>query len=82
MGRELLGAELLGRRCGQRRSFFGLLCSLLNFRVKVLTEGDTQFVRGILTDVTCDFITLSGREIFYIPIEEIVIVARDSECPD
>lgn len=60
-----------------RDSFRGLLRSLLNFRVRILTEGDKEFVRGILTDVDRDFITLSGREIFYIPIREITIVARD-----
>lgn len=53
---------------GGRRDFCRLLCSLLNFRVRVLTRGDVKFVRGILTEVSCDFITLSGEEIFYIPI--------------
>lgn len=70
---------ILGR---SRNTFMGLLCSLLNFRVRILTEGDTEFVRGILTDVNFDFVTLSGREIYYIPIEEIVIVTRDGHCED
>lgn len=61
----------------ERGSFFRLLLRLLNFRVRVLTEGDKEFVRGILTDVNRDFITLSGRDIFYIPIREITIIARD-----
>ncbi|MGE5423427.1 MAG: hypothetical protein ACM3QW_09200 [Ignavibacteriales bacterium] len=69
--------------CFERGSFFRLLVSLLNFRVRVLTEGDKQFVRGILTDVNRSFITLSGREIYYIPIREITIVTRDDRfCDD
>lgn len=63
-----------------RRNFFGLLCSLLNFRVKVLTEGDTQWIRGILTDVNIDFITISGCDVCYIPICEIVAICRDLSC--
>ncbi|MGE5397434.1 MAG: hypothetical protein ACM3MK_07865 [Chitinophagales bacterium] len=76
---EDFGFERLGRfdEGFERRSFFRLLLSLLNFRVKILTEGDKQFVRGILTEVNRSFVTLSGREIYYIPIREIVIVARD-----
>lgn len=69
--------------CGKsRNTFMGLLCSLLNFRVRVLTEGDKEFVRGILTDVNWEFITLSGREIYYIPIDQIVIVTRDFLCEE
>jgi len=67
-----------GLGCGiGRRNFFGLLCSLLNFRVKVLTEGDKEWICGILTDVNCDFITISGCDVCYIPICEIVAICRD-----
>ena len=62
-----------------RRNFSGF-CSLLNFRVKVLTEGDTQWIRGILTDVNSDFITISGCDICYVPICEIVAICRDLSC--
>lgn len=84
MGDLIRSGRVLGisdSSCGIRESFFGLLLSLLNFRVKILTEGDNEFVRGILTDVNRDFVTLSGREIFYIPVRQIVIVKRD-ECFD
>lgn len=68
--------------CDRRDSFFGLLRSLQNFRVKILTEGDKEFVHGILTDVNRDFVTLSGRDIYYIPIKQITIVTRDEKFHD
>lgn len=82
MGRSRLLDEDFRSDCFGRESFFGLLRSLINFRVRVLTEGDKEFVRGILTDVNRDFITLSGRDIFYIPIREIAIIARDDRFGD
>ncbi|NLV15952.1 MAG: DUF2642 domain-containing protein [Syntrophomonadaceae bacterium] len=71
-----------GLGIGCRRNFQQLLCSLLNFRVKVLTEGDKEWIRGILTDVNCDFITISGCDICYVPICEIVAICRDFSCAD
>lgn len=59
-----------------RRDFWNQVCSLLNFRVRVLTEGDLGFVEGIMTDVNSDFITLCGPEVFYIPINQITIITR------
>ncbi|MGE5370909.1 MAG: hypothetical protein ACM3QZ_02865 [Solirubrobacterales bacterium] len=59
-----------------RRDFFNQICSLQNFRVRVLTEGDVGFVEGIMTNVNDDFITICGAEVFYIPIEQITIITR------
>lgn len=59
-----------------RRDFYNLICSLRNFRVRVLTEGDLAFVEGIMTNVDSDFITLCGPEVFYIPIDQITIITR------
>ncbi|MGE5370566.1 MAG: hypothetical protein ACM3QZ_01120 [Solirubrobacterales bacterium] len=57
--------------------FFGLLQSLRNFTVSVLTEGDVGFVTGILTDVNSNFITIcSGVDVNYIPINQITIISR------
>ncbi len=57
-------------------SFFTLLFSLWQQRVKVLTEGDVAAVEGILTDINPSFITVVGHQINYIPINQITIIAR------
>jgi hypothetical protein len=57
-------------------SFFTLLFSLWQQRVKVLTEGDVAAVEGILTDINPTFITVVGHQINYIPINQITIIAR------
>ncbi|MGE5545085.1 MAG: hypothetical protein ACM3UW_08960 [Bacillota bacterium] len=57
-------------------SFFALLFSLLQQRVRVLTEGDVAAVEGILTDINPTFITVVGAQINYIPINQITIIAR------
>ncbi len=57
-------------------SFFTLLFSLWQQRVRVLTEGDVAAVEGILTDINPTFITVVGAQINYIPINQITIIAR------
>ena len=57
-------------------SFFTLLFSLWQQRVRVLTEGDVAAVGGILTDINPTFITVVGAQINYIPINKITIIAR------
>ncbi|MGI6514273.1 MAG: hypothetical protein GX052_00115 [Syntrophomonadaceae bacterium] len=57
-------------------SFFTLLFSLWQQRVRVLTEGDVAAVEGILTDINPSFITVVGAQINYIPINQITIIAR------
>lgn len=57
--------------------FLGLLYSLLNFNVSVLTEGGVAPVVGIMTNISQDFITLcSGTAVNYVPISQITIIAR------
>lgn len=58
------------------KSFFTLLFSLWQQRVRVLTEGDVGAVEGILTDINPTFITVVGAHINYIPICQITIIAR------
>lgn len=60
-----------------RRGFHSLLCSLLNHRVIWLTEGDGATRNGILTDVSDNFVTFSGDIVYYVPIEQIVFIARN-----
>jgi len=66
--------------CGQGgiagTSFFTLLFSLWQQRVKVLTEGDVGLVEGILTDINPSFITVVGHQVNYIPISQITLIAR------
>ncbi|MGE5370473.1 MAG: hypothetical protein ACM3QZ_00655 [Solirubrobacterales bacterium] len=57
--------------------FLGLLFSLQNFNVRVLTEGDTGFVEGIMTTVNSNFITIcSGTAVNYIPVNQISVISR------
>ncbi len=76
-----VGALNRGLDCGLTggiagTSFFTLLFSLWQQRVRVLTEGDVGSVEGILTDINPTFITVVGAQINYIPISQITIIAR------
>jgi hypothetical protein len=73
----VFGSPGLVNEFGVRRCFFGVLVSLINFRVRVLTEGDVQFITGVLTAVGRDFITLAIEDsVAYIPIRQITIIQR------
>lgn len=61
-----------------QQSFIGLLFSLLNFNVSVLTEGDIAPVVGLLVGITPQFITIAGgtTPVTYIPISQITLITR------